>query len=764
VLENVELALTLSGIKKTERRTRAIQVLNQVGLGDKLKAKPNQLSGGQMQRVAIARALVNDPEIILADEPTGALDSKTSVQIMEILKEISKDRLVIMVTHNPELAEDYSTRIIRLLDGELKEDTNNYTHKESEKEINKHKKQTETKQLEFKKTENKKSMSFLTALFLSFKNLLTKKGRTIMVAFAGSIGIIGIALILAVSAGMTGYINRMQSESLSSYPISVSTVAVDMNGAMETLAGEANKEQEKPKDSIIVNNPQDTLLKMGKFNYLSKDFVEYVNDYYSDEQKGKLLNEYKVSYASDMRLITKNGPIYMPINNAVTTSVLSGTTSAQFFEGFNNKDYVLSMYDMLGGEHAHYPQQKNEVALVLNSDTMSFYDLASYGISTPKDTDGTYLPIKYEDIVNIKTYKLLYHDAYYNATTEQPKVNFSLLSTTEGTESFYKTYTQEDLMSLYNHEKTLELKITCILKLKESASGSLFSNGIMYTSALAKDYHTNCKQSEVVQTVKSKYLNEQNQLINGNENFVNKYFVRISELQTYFGLDNGIFAYDNPNAMKQTLKEHFNLELTDEELIDLYLQYYGASEIPTNVYFYPKSFAGKDDLTNMLATWNKQNETNKIYHNDTTTLITNILGGIVDIISYVLIAFAGISLVVSSIMISIITYTSVIERTKEIGVLRSVGASKRDVSRVFNAETTIIGFLAGVFGVGIAYLLTIPIGLLLKALTGVAGLATLNPIPAVVLIVISVVLTFVAGLVPASIASKKDPVLALRSE
>ena len=768
VLENVEIALTLSGIKKDERKRRAIEVLEKVGLKDKLKSKPNQLSGGQMQRVAIARALVNDPEIILADEPTGALDSKTSVQIMEILKEISKNKLVVMVTHNPDLAEEYSTRIIRLLDGELKQDTNPYNHEESIKEIESHKAELEkdaanNDEKSFKKTEKKKSMSFFTALALSFKNMLTKKGRTIMVSFAGSIGIIGIALILAVSAGMTGYIENMQSDSLSSYPVSVSCVAIDYQSAMDNITG-GNSTVTTDDDGLTVYNPQDVLIRMGRYNYMSADFVNYIKDYYSNNDKMNMINDYNISYATTMRILTQNSlGAYVAINSSVMTSAISGVTSSTFFEGLNNQNYLLSLYDVVGGENAHYPTNRNEVALVLNGDSVSTTLLDSLGIEYSIGEDGNYTNLQYEDIIG-KTYKLLLNDAYYNAETEQANANFDLLNSTDTAGSFYQQYSQQDLENLYNDENTIELTITCVLQLKDDAAGSIFSDGIMYTQDLVEFYRNDCKSSNVVQTLKTKYLDSEGNLINGDEPFVNRYIVRISELQQYLNMDNGMFSYNTPNEMKVALNSYFQINLTDEELIDLYLQVYGASDVPTGIYFYASNFDSKDDIIAMIDSWNAREGVYTITYTDSSELLTNILGNLVNIISYVLIAFAAISLVVSSIMIAIITYTSVIERTKEIGVLRSIGASKRDVSRVFNAETTIIGLAAGLIGVIVAGLLTIPIGLILESLTGIGGLAVLEPLSALILVVISVVLTFVAGLVPAHIASKKDPVLALRSE
>lgn len=748
VLENVELALTLSGIKKKERRERAIAVLEKVGLGDKLKSKPNQLSGGQMQRVAIARALVNDPEIILADEPTGALDSKTSVQIMDLLKEVSKDRLVIMVTHNPELALKYSTRIVRFLDGELVEDSKPYTHAQSQNEIEKHKqKLAQLKQTQsFQKTEKKKSMSFFTALALSFKNMLTKKGRTLMVAFAGSIGIIGIALILAASAGMMGYINRMQSESLASYPISVTSVAVDLNSLQNGINSRDNKNGNIADDELSFYDMKEMLTSYGSYNYISSEFVEHVNNHYAEKSKKDLLNELQISYAGSMHFITdyttSAGSMLFPINNVPTTSVLNGTTSSTFFEALSNENYVRSLYDVIGS----YPTQVDELALVLNSRSVANYQLQSLGIALPAEGDK----IKLDTIINNKTYKILFNDAYYNLDGS-PVLNFGSLTDNSAIIS-----NQSTLASLYSNSNTKQLKITGVLILKEDASGSIFSNGIMYSRALAEEYRTNCKASNVVANLKANVLADKNATLSV------PYKVNISEL-SYF-TEGTIYEFNTLQEMVDMLtSDSLKINLTNEQLVDLYLQMYNASDVPTGVYFYCKSFDAKDDLTAMINDWNNNHNT-KIVYNDSSQMLTNMLGSIVNIISYVLVAFAAISLVVSSIMISIITYTSVIERTKEIGVLRSVGASKRDVSRVFNAETAIIGLLAGTIGVLVAAVLSVVLQAVLKHLTGVAGLVSLQPVACLILIVISVLLTFVAGLIPAKIASKKDPVLALRSE
>ncbi len=834
ILENVELALTLSGVNRKDRRARAVEVLNKVGLGDKLKSKPNQLSGGQMQRVAIARALVNDPEIILADEPTGALDSKTSVQIMDLLKEVSKDRLVVMVTHNPDLANTYSTRIIRLLDGELIEDSKPYSESacrneikhhqeklkkqeekeatllEKQKQAKKDKKQSKAdtkldvaaeKSAEkpqkptFKKTKKKKSMSFFTALFLSFKNLLTKKGRTIMVAFAGSIGIIGIALILAVSAGMTGYINRTQSESLSSYPVAVSAISVDYNKAMDAIASD-DKAQEEEDDSFAIYDEKAAIMQLGKYNYIGKEFVNFVRDYYDKEENSSKLNDYNISYASSWRLITqqtitemvpksaeldltdpnnykvKSLPqtTYVPINDSLKYSVMSGTTTNTFFEELD-KDYVTSIYDVKGT----YPTKKDEVALVVSSKSLTKTFLDGLGLDDtifePEENELTHYhaPIDFESLLGTKTFKLLYNDAYYNLNGTA-KQDFNLINVlNQNSEPV-----QQGLEQLFNDPNGITLKITAILIKKEDVPGSIFSDGIMYTHALMDEYRlkNNKENSSVTKSVYDGLLDE-NGVLKQDATFPTSYTVNISEL-SMFGeqYQQSPFRYETPQKMKEGLLSQ-GIVLSDKDFVDLYMQIYGASDVPTGIYFYASTFDAKDDVTDMVSDWNKYVDSQKdnanfvgfkIYITDSSQFLTSVLSNLVNIISYVLVAFAAISLVVSSIMIGIITYTSVIERTKEIGVLRSVGASKLDVFRVFTAETIIIGLAAGLIGVGVAGIISIFVSVLLKHLTGVGGLAIVQPLPCLALVLISVLLTFIAGLIPSRIATKKDPVKALRTE
>ena len=588
-----------------------------------------------------------------------------------------------------------------------------------------------------------------------------------MVAFAGSIGIIGIALVLAVSAGMTGYINRMQSDSLSSYPIAISSVSVDLNHLTNAMGG-SNEKVDQNDDEVQVYNLLETLKDYGKYNYISQEFVEHVKDYYSSDDKKQHLNALNISYASDMRLITKMGQsnmeMYVPINSVTSFSAFSGTTSSTFFEGLNNKDYVSSLYDV----HGEYPTEKNEIALVLNSTSVADTTLMSFGINSPSlNEEGKYNPLKYEEIINKKQYRLLMNDRYYDTTTFKDVLNFNELNSMETIMG-----KQAELISLYGaetQENTLDLTITAVLTLKDDASGSIFSDGLMYTKALGEYYRQDCKQSKIVQSTLAKYTYENGSFINGDEPFYKNYSVNISELGMLSGMiEGGIssnsYSYATPNEVKMNLEKMFKIYLTPEQVIDLCLQTYGASNIPTGIQIYLKTFEAQDDFNAMLKDWNALDGVYKISYSDSSGMLTNMLNGIVGIISIVLVAFAAISLVVSSIMIGIITYTSVIERTKEIGVLRSVGASKKDVSRVFNAETIILGLTSGVLGIVISGLLTLIISVGLKALTGIAGLAIMEIGSSVALILVSMLLTFIAGLIPAKIASKKDPVKALRAE
>lgn len=744
VLGNVELALTLAGISSKERKQRAMAVLERVGLKNEYKKRPNQLSGGQMQRVAIARALVNNPEILLADEPTGALDSKTSVQIMELIKEISKERLVIMVTHNNELAQQYSSRIIKLLDGKVVDDNNPPSENDDalERIVETLPQNAQNLQKNDKKAFKKKksSMSVLTAFMLSLKNLITKKGRTILTSVAGSIGIIGVALVLAISNGFTNYINKMQTDTLGGYPIAVSTVAIDYS-SLSSFMGEDNKVgTDKEEGSFGVYNPSTIIAKMGNYNFISDKFVKYINDYIEeDNKKGdrKSLSSVQFTYATNLKVLTEGSEGIILVDTKPTTSSIYGTTSSLFYEGLEDKDFVLSNYDIVEGK---YPENKNEVLLVLNSTgALSTDMLTNLGISYSLNEEGGYNRILYSDIIG-KTYKVISNDTYYKPVYDS-----------EGNFTEFSTLAKADYQTAFDGAGET-LSICGVMKPREDIVVEVFDAGVMYLPELATSYQQDCKNSLIVQ----KSIED--------GKFYVPFTVDISELKG-FGL--GIQNFNTPAEIIGFVKSAFDIDMTAEEATNLGLQMVGASTIPTGIYLYPKDFDGKAEVLKLIDDWNASEDGahNKIVYTDATEVLTGTLGELINIISYVLIAFAAISLLVSSIMIGIITYVSVVERTKEIGVLRSIGARKRDIARVFNAETFIIGLFAGLIGVVLTYILCFPVNAIIaKVSGGLENIAVLKFTHALILIAVSFVLTLISGLIPARIASKKDPVVALRSE
>lgn len=744
VLGNVELALTLAGISSKERKQRAMAVLERVGLKNEFKKRPNQLSGGQMQRVAIARALVNNPEILLADEPTGALDSKTSVQIMELIKEISKERLVIMVTHNTELAEKYSSRIIKLLDGKVIDDSNPPSENDDalERIIETLPQNAQNLQKNDKKAFKKKksSMSVFTAFMLSLKNLITKKGRTILTSVAGSIGIIGVALVLAISNGFTNYINKMQTDTLGGYPIAVSTVAIDYS-SLSSFMGESNKVGTSEEEgSFGVYNPSTIIAKMGNYNFISDKFVKYINDYIEeDNKKGdrKSLSSVQFTYATNLKVLTEGSEGIIIVDTKPTTSSIYGTSSSLFYEGLADKDFVLSNYDIVEGK---YPENKNEVLLVLNSTgALSTDMLTKLGIAVSVNSEGEYERILYSDVIG-KTYKVISNDTYYTPVYDS-----------EGNVTEFSTLAKADYQTAFDGASET-LSICGVMKPRKDIVVEVFDAGIMYLPELATSYQQDCKNSLIVQ----KSIDD--------GKFYVPFTVDISELKG-FGL--GIQNFNTPAEIVGFVKSSFDIDMTAEEATNLGLQMVGASTIPTGIYLYPKDFDGKAEVLKLIDDWNasENGAHNKIVYTDATEVLTGTLGELINIISYVLIAFAAISLLVSSIMIGIITYVSVIERTKEIGVLRSIGARKRDIARVFNAETFIIGLFAGLIGVVLTYILCFPVNAIIaKVSGGLKNIAVLKFNHALILIAVSFVLTLISGLIPARIASKKDPVVALRSE
>lgn len=744
VLGNVELALTLAGISSKERKQRAMAVLERVGLKNECKKRPNQLSGGQMQRVAIARALVNNPEILLADEPTGALDSKTSVQIMELIKEISKERLVIMVTHNTELAEKYSSRIIKLLDGKVIDDSNPPSENDDalERIIETLPQNAQNLQKNDKKAFKKKksSMSVFTAFMLSLKNLITKKGRTILTSVAGSIGIIGVALVLAISNGFTNYINKMQTDTLGGYPIAVSTVAIDYS-SLSSFMGESNKVGTSEEEgSFGVYNPSTIIAKMGNYNFISDKFVKYINDYIEeDNKKGdrKSLSSVQFTYATNLKVLTEGSEGIIFVDTKPTTSSIYGTSSSLFYEGLADKDFVLSNYDIVEGK---YPENKNEVLLVLNSTgALSTDMLTKLGIAVSVNSEGEYERILYSDVIG-KTYKVISNDTYYTPVYDS-----------EGNVTEFSTLAKADYQTAFDGASET-LSICGVMKPREDIVVEVFDAGIMYLPELATSYQQDCKNSLIVK----KSIED--------GKFYVPFTVDISELKG-FGL--GIQNFNTPAEIVGFVKSSFDIDMTAEEATNLGLQMVGASTIPTGIYLYPKDFDGKAEVLKLIDDWNasENGAHNKIVYTDATEVLTGTLGELINIISYVLIAFAAISLLVSSIMIGIITYVSVVERTKEIGVLRSIGARKRDIARVFNAETFIIGLFAGLIGVVLTYILCFPVNAIIaKVSGGLKNIAVLKFDHALILIAVSFVLTLISGLIPARIASKKDPVVALRSE
>ena len=768
VLSNVELALTISGVSRKERKQRAIKALEEVGLKEQIHKKPNQLSGGQMQRVAIARALVNNPDIILADEPTGALDTKTSVQVMEILKKISKDKLIIMVTHNPELAEKYSSRIIKILDGKITDDSDPIEHQKEEKQQDTKKRRT--------------SMKFLTALRLSLNNLMTKKGRTILTSFAGSIGIIGIALILAISTGVQNYINKVEEDTLSSYPITIEESTVDMSSLMQSMSGEntdntENKEEGKAYSADIMNDMITTLSNKKQSNNL-KELKKYLDD--GDNEITKNSNSIKYGYDININLYRANtddgivrvnpstvmnafgmGDMIEAQNNSAMSSVFGSsmmTNTDVCFEMLDNQQLLESQYDLVKG---NWPKQYNEVVLVLKEDgRIDDYTLYSLGLKDQSELKDKWKAVEngekldenqesisysYDDLLNLQ-FKLLLNSDYYQ------KQN-GLWINKEDDDNYLK--------EKINNAETI--KIVGIIKQNEqSAVSTSVTSGIGYTKQL-KEYVV--EKSNDAQIVKEQKENKDVNVFSGLK----------------FPTDEDTSTMENLTAEQRMAMS----KLSSEEIAQMMetysankdssyeknLQKLGAVDIdtPTSISIYPKDFESKDKISNAIEEYNQKQrdngkEENTISYTDIVGTMMKSVSQIINTISYVLIAFVAISLIVSSIMIGIITYISVLERTKEIGILRAIGASKKDISRVFNAETLIIGLISGLIGIGITVLLTLPINSMIYAVTGVKVVTAVPFKAGVVLVLISMFLTIIAGLIPAKIASKKDPVIALRTE
>ena len=768
ILENVELALTLSGVSKKERKERAKKALEDVGLKDQIRKKPNQLSGGQMQRVAIARALVNNPDIILADEPTGALDTETSVQIMEILKSISKEKLIIMVTHNPELADAYSNRIIKLVDGVVIDDSNPYSAIEQEEDN------------ASSNSNEKTSMSFFTALSLSIKNLLTKKTRTILTSFAGSIGIIGIALILSVSSGVTNYINTVEESTMASYPLTIQRETADMTSMMSLF----NQDDKKAEDGYIESNDfmiklMDTLTNIEKTNNISK-FKEYIesdeskieeysndivynysahlNTYYEDKD-----GNYKKTFSDYMELmayIMSDGTIYPTGSNQ----------NSIFTQLVGNDEFIKSQYDLVDGD---YPKNPNEI-LICVDDNNKISDYVLYALGM-KDA---------QEVVDYKKASDLYkEDSVNNPKPELPSpakytykdilehkfkvlLNSDIYKIEEGI--IYEK-TSDEILSLLKSNNSVELKIVGIVKPSEESQSTMSIGGILYKKEMMTNFIDIVNNSDVVTLQKNNtktnllYNRDFDDLYTEDDHMslvakISSDYSLLTEFANLYGAQ-GLMDSQQVVAFANTY-----MLSTHEEVLKK-LGYVDFST-PDSINIYPKDFDSKAAIMEEVEAYNdKQSDDDKIMYSDIVGELLNSVSIIIDAISYVLIAFVSISLVVSSIMIGIITYISVLERTKEIGVLRAIGASKKDISRVFNAETLTIGFGSGVLGIAITLLLIIPINIILHAVTKISYLSASLPIGgAILLVLISMLLTFVAGLIPSRIAAKKDPVIALRTE
>lgn len=785
VLSNVELALTLSGVNKSERRKRAIEVLEKVGLGDQIHKKPNQMSGGQMQRVAIARALVNNPEILLADEPTGALDSETSIQIMELLKEISTDKLVIMVTHNPELASQYSSRIVNLLDGELISDTDPYRSAQAASVTdNEHNSGSRT---------GKVNMSFFTALSLSFKNLLTKKTRTFLTAFAGSIGIIGIALILSLSNGFQEYINKVQEDTISTYPISIEKETVDMTSLMQSMMGNGDNRLSHELDKIYTNNilqqMLDTMLSEIQENNLSafKQYLDSGNTNISDYANAVQyvydvpMNIYKADTSDGIVQVNPNtvfNDIYgieTPSDSSASSALMSTYSNTDlkiWSQMIDNQKLLESQYDVIAGR---WPSSYNEVILVADENN-EITDITLYSLGlkdqsevkemmqqiyTGQEVNTTSSSYTYEELLGLE-FKLVPAYQYYKFNTDN-----NLWEDMSKDSSYVR-----DLI-----KNGIDIKITGIIRPAEEAVATSISGSIGYTSALKEYLINETNNSEIV---KAQVADPDTDVFTG-VSFTN-------------GTAQNELTMDDVNAYISSLPEDaqkqiapFLKMLSEDQIIEMFSQQMGRGNSdatyennvsklgiadlssPTTINIYAKDFESKDKISEIIEKYNSDmtasgKEELVITYTDYIGLMMSSISTIINTISYVLIAFVSVSLIVSSIMIGIITYISVLERTKEIGVLRSIGASKKDVSRVFNAETMIVGFVSGTLGILITMFLDIPINMVIKKMSDISNVAKLPVAGAVILVLISILLTLIAGLIPSRLAARKDPVVALRSE
>ncbi len=796
VLSNVELALTIAGVGKEERRARAREALERVGLGGELGKRPNQLSGGQMQRVAIARALVNNPDILLADEPTGALDSKTSIEVMELIKEIAGERLVIMVTHNPELAEKYATRIVRLKDGLVESDSAPYAGEdEAVRSEEEHPGQPAVQTAEAEKAaerhakkekKQRAKMGFLTSLSLSARNLLTKKGRTLITSIAGSIGIISVCLVLALSSGFNSYIKKTEEDMLSYYPIQITENTFDMTAMMGAMQEMNNiPDMSKIDDRVYVNSFLTGLAKdIAITNDISDEYLDYLKENLTEDLVYAVSYGYGVSLVDNLYTSVTVGGVdaddepehtenfsLSALKEYYKSELITYSSGdeendytsllpfADFFgnithrmpdtENFSDEgfaDFVLTQYDILG--EGHFPRNENEIVLVVGSNgALTDMTAAQLGLMTERvfispflKKNGTMTEGEWDNMLDIsslvgKEYILYYNDAVYQENA----------SYVPGAENSYPfTYKDDGRPASLDVDDASGMKLTvsAVLRLKEGYTYGCLQEGLNFTEQTIMKYIGKNMTSKI-----AKWIGETSAVRYGGS--VAYVGVPHSNLQSYY---QQLSVPGSPiSAMVAT---------TDGPL-----RCVGGSDEPTSVSIYPKDFDSKEKVLRVLDGWNDiSDESKQITYTDTVGLLMGMVQTMLDVITYVLVAFTAISLVVSSVMIGVITYVSVVERVKEIGVLRSLGARKRDIKNLFNAETFIIGLAAGLIGIAVTYLLSLVINIVISSLTGISGIAALQPLTAFIMVCVSVALTLISGLIPASAAAKKDPVIALRTE